>query len=75
MEYRLPVALDRYIKTPKVMCHYGLVHEQFKLQVTLYDLKIAICSYTRYDDIMVLVRLLLVDHANEPNYRQPYHTV
>ena len=49
------------------MYHYSLIYDQFKLQVTLYTLKIAIYPYpyTRYDGIMGLVRPLLIDHANE----------
>ena len=64
-ERHLPVTTDPYVETPKVMYHYSLTYEQYKLQVTLYALKIAIYPYSRYDDIMGLVRPLLIDHADK----------
>ena len=64
----LPVTMDPYLKTPKVMYHYSLAYEQFKLRVTLYALKIVICPYTRYDGIMGLIVImpLLADRVDQP---------
>ena len=64
-----PVAMNRNVEAPLVIHPYSLVYEQFRLQITLFALKIVICPYTRYDDIMVLIRPLivgLVGHANQP---------
>ena len=69
MERHLPVDMDRYVEAPLVMHPYSLVYKQFRLWVTLLALKIVICPFTRYDDIMVLIRPLLadlVDHTNQP---------
>ena len=64
MERRLPIAMDCYVDFSLVLYSYSLAFEQFNLGDVLSGLKLAICPFTRYDDIMVTLRPFLVgaDH-------------
>ena len=57
--------MDRYVNFHLVLHSCRLAFEQFNLGVVLFGLKLAICPFTRYDIIVVVLWPFLVG-ANHP---------